>query len=51
MRAMMLFFAVLFAALAVGAWAVLSNDAALLLAWPALMLAVLSISPRLLGMR
>jgi hypothetical protein len=43
MRTMLLFFAVLFASLAVGAWAVLSNEAALLLAWPALLLAVLSI--------
>jgi hypothetical protein len=43
MRAMMLFFAVLFAALAFGSWVVLSPQAALLLAWPALALAVLSI--------
>jgi hypothetical protein len=39
---MMLWIAVHLAALAVGAWAVLSNEAALLLAWPALVLAVLS---------
>jgi hypothetical protein len=50
-RAMLLFIAVHFAALAVGAWAVLSPQAALLLAWPALMLVVLSIPPRLLGQR
>jgi hypothetical protein len=51
MRAMMLWVAVHFAALAFGSWVVLSNEAALLLAWPALMLAVMSIPPRLLGMR
>jgi hypothetical protein len=51
MRTMMLWIAVHLAALAVGAWAVLSNEAALLLAWPALMLAVMSIPPHLLGMR
>ena len=50
-RAMLLWIAVHFAALAVGAWAVLSPGAALLLAWPALLLAVMSIPPRLLGMR
>ncbi len=47
---MLLWIAVHFAALAVGAWAVLSNEAALLLAWPALVLAVLSIPSRQLGM-
>lgn len=50
-RVMMLWIAMHLAALAVGAWVVLSNEAALLLAWPALMLAVPSIKPRLLGMR
>jgi hypothetical protein len=48
---MMLWIAVHLAALAVGALVVLSPEAALLLAWSALVLAVLSISPRLLGMR
>lgn len=51
MRTLMLWIALHLAALAFGAWAVLSHQAALLLAWPALMLAVLSIPPRLLGMR
>ena len=50
-RAMLLFVAIHLAGLAVGAWAVLSVESALLLASPALMLAVLSIPSRLLGMR
>lgn len=49
MRAMMLFFAVTLAAFAFGAWVVVSNEAALLLAWPALMLAVMSIQVSMLG--
>jgi len=39
----MLWIAVHFAALAFGAWAVLSPGAALLLAWPALLLAAIAI--------
>jgi len=48
-RTMMLWISVHLAALAFGAWAVLSTEAALLLAWPALMLAALAVQVSMLG--
>jgi len=43
MRTILLWIAIHFAALSIGAWLVLSPGAALLLAWPALLLVVMSI--------
>jgi hypothetical protein len=47
-RTLMLLAAAHLAALAFGAWVMLSTEAALLLAWPALLLAVMSIQVRAL---
>ena len=47
-RTLMLFAAAHLAALAFGAWVMLSTEAALLLAWPALLLAAMSIQVRAL---
>ena len=50
MRVMMLFFAVLFAALAVGAWIVLSPEAAAWVLAPALAITVAAIAARADGL-